>query len=84
VAEGPTFDLGSMRGDLDTLVVKDTARGARIAALIESIRAELMIRGIAFWSVGLVAANDEAEKLYRGSRFEPWSQSLLARTEPDD
>ena len=82
LAGGPTFDLGSMRGDLDTLVVKDAARGGGVgAALIESIRAELAARGIAYWSVGLLAGNEQAEKLYRRLGFAPWTQTLLARTD---
>jgi ribosomal protein S18 acetylase RimI-like enzyme len=77
----PTFDLGPVRGDVDSLVVRDLARGWGVGtALLESVRDELLNRGISYWSIGVLAHNREAAKLYERVGFRPWSQALLAKT----
>ena len=79
---GPTFDLGDMRGDVDSLVVHDQARGHGIGtALLGAVRADLNERGIAYWSIGVLARNTEAAKLYERVGFRPWTQELLAGTD---
>ncbi len=78
---GRTFDLGAVRGDLDSLVVHDHARGQGIGtALLDAVRDRLVDRGIAFWSIGVLARNVEAVKLYERVGFRPWTQALIART----
>lgn len=78
---GATFDLGAMRGDVDSLVVHDQARGRGIGtALLEAVRAELVDRGVAYWSIGILAHNSEAARLYDRVGFRPWTQELLAST----
>ncbi len=82
VGGGPTFDLGPVRGDVDALVVCDLARGRGIGtALLESVRNDLSTRGIFYWSIGVLAHNSGAAKLYERLGFRPWSQALLAKTE---
>jgi ribosomal protein S18 acetylase RimI-like enzyme len=79
--DGRTFDLGAVRGDLDSLVVHDQARGQGIGtALLAAVRDGLLDRGIAFWSVGVIAHNLEAVKLYERVGFRPWTQALIAST----
>lgn len=79
---GATFDLGELRGDIDSLVVTDRARGRGIGtALLDAVRAELKARGIAYCSIGVLAGNTEAAKLYERVGFRPWTQELLARTD---
>jgi ribosomal protein S18 acetylase RimI-like enzyme len=78
---GATFDLGERRGHVDSLVVDDQARGHGVGtALLESVRAILIDRGIGHWSIGLLAQNSEAAKLYERVGFRPWTQELLAST----
>jgi ribosomal protein S18 acetylase RimI-like enzyme len=79
---GPTFDLGELRGEIDSLVVDDRARGRGIGtALLNAVRADLNERGIAYCSIGVLAPNTEATKLYERVGFRPWTQELLARTD---
>lgn len=55
---GPTFDLGDLVGDLESLAVAPDARGAGIgSALIEACREILRGRGVRIWSVSLVDGN---------------------------
>jgi len=85
LASGPTFDLGPVHGEVDSLAVTDTARGSGIGtALLESVRTELLARGIAYWSIGVLADNTEAHELYRRLGFQPWTQTLLATTAGDE
>jgi ribosomal protein S18 acetylase RimI-like enzyme len=77
---GTIFDLGALRGDVDTLVVSSQARGAGIGtALLEACRAELLSRGCAYWTIGVVASNPEAERLYERVGFRQWTHELAAR-----
>ena len=81
---GPTFDLGQMRGDVDSLVVHDRARGRGLGtALLAAVRTNLSDRGIAYWSIGVLAENMGAAKLYERVGFRPWTQELLARIDND-
>jgi GNAT superfamily N-acetyltransferase len=81
LAADPTFDLGPVRGDVDSLVVRDVARGHGVgSALLESVRDALLTRGVSYWSIGILAHNPEAARLYQRVGFRPWSQALLAKT----
>jgi ribosomal protein S18 acetylase RimI-like enzyme len=78
---GATFDLGAVRGDVDSLVVREEARGRGIGtALLDAVRAELVHRGVAYWSIGVLARNSEAARLYNRVGFRPWTQELLGST----
>ncbi|MBW8485355.1 GNAT family N-acetyltransferase [Actinomadura parmotrematis] len=79
---GATFDLGERRGEVDTLVVAAGARGGGTgAALLEACRAALRERGIAYLSIGVLAANPDAARLYERVGFRPWTRELLTRTD---
>jgi ribosomal protein S18 acetylase RimI-like enzyme len=82
IGGGPTFDLGSLRGEVDTLVVHDHARGQGVGtALLDAIRKSLVERGIVYWSIGVLAHNPRAAKLYQRVGFRPFTQELLAVTD---
>jgi ribosomal protein S18 acetylase RimI-like enzyme len=82
IESGPTFDLGPVRGEVDSLVVADTARGAGVGtALLRVCREELLRRGITYWSIGVVEANSGAVQLYERLGFHPWIRSMLGRTD---
>ncbi len=84
IPSGPTFDLGSVRGEIDSLVVADTARGLGIGtALLGGCRTELQRRGVSFWSIGVVDANRGAAQLYERLGFRPWTRELLARLDEE-
>jgi ribosomal protein S18 acetylase RimI-like enzyme len=79
--DGRTFDLGAIRGDVDSLVVDAQARGQGIGtALLDALRDNLVDRGVSFWSIGVLARNAEAVKLYERVGFRPWTAELIAST----
>jgi ribosomal protein S18 acetylase RimI-like enzyme len=83
VGTGPTFEVGPLRGDVGSLAVTPSARGAGVGtALLRECRAELARRGIAYWSIGVVEGNDGARALYERVGFRPWVRTLLAPVDP--
>jgi ribosomal protein S18 acetylase RimI-like enzyme len=79
---GPTFDLGEMRADVDSLVVSEDARSGGIGTrLLDACRAELRRRDIRYWSIGVVDANEEAIALYERLGFRAFTRSLMATTD---
>jgi ribosomal protein S18 acetylase RimI-like enzyme len=80
-SEGPTFALGPQYGEVDSLVVSDSARGAGVGtALLDAVRVELERRGVRYWAIGVLAQNTRAAELYGRLGFRPWSEFLLAET----
>lgn len=80
---GPTFDLGELRGDVDSLIIAEAARGQGIgSALLNACRAELQSRGVRYWSIAVVEANTQAVKLYERLGFRPFVRSMLAEINP--
>jgi ribosomal protein S18 acetylase RimI-like enzyme len=76
---GPTFDLGSVRGDVESLAVSPRARGAGVGtALLGAVRAELERRGLSHWSISVAAANTGAAQLYERLGFRPLVQMMYA------
>ncbi|MFD0683445.1 GNAT family N-acetyltransferase [Actinomadura fibrosa] len=81
---GPTFDLGERRGEVDSLVVSEQARGSGLgSALLRECKEELRRRGVAYWSIGVVEANEDAVRLYERVGFRPWVRELLARVDDE-
>jgi ribosomal protein S18 acetylase RimI-like enzyme len=77
---GPTWELGERAGELESLVVAATARGAGIGtALIERCRETLREAGIEYWTVGVVEGNDGAARLYERAGFRPFFRDLGGR-----
>jgi hypothetical protein len=78
MTSGPTFDLGSVRAEIDSLVVADAARGAGVGtALVATCREELRRRDIHYWSIGVVEENRDAIQLYERLGFRPWTRTML-------
>jgi ribosomal protein S18 acetylase RimI-like enzyme len=76
---GPTFDLGELRGDVDSLVTAQAVRGHGVgSALLDACRGELKRRGARYWSIGVVEANTRAIELYERLGFRPFVRSMLA------
>jgi ribosomal protein S18 acetylase RimI-like enzyme len=83
VSAGPTFDLGELRGDVDSLVTAERARGRGVGtALLSACRDELARRGARYWSIGVVEANSQAIQLYERLGFRPFVRSMLASIDP--
>lgn len=76
---GPTFDLGELRGDVDSLVTAEAVRGRGVGrSLLNACRDELTRRGARYWSIGVVEANTRAIELYERLGFRPFVRSMLA------
>jgi ribosomal protein S18 acetylase RimI-like enzyme len=76
---GSTFDLGPVRGDVESLAVSPQARGAGVGtALLGAVRTELRRRGCTHWSISVAAANTDAVRLYERLGFLPWVNLMLA------
>jgi ribosomal protein S18 acetylase RimI-like enzyme len=81
VPSGPTWDVGDVIGELESLAVAPGARGEGVGTmLIDGARARLREQGISHWSVGVVEANDAATRLYLRQGFRPFYRQLLAPT----
>jgi GNAT superfamily N-acetyltransferase len=82
VIEGssPSWAMGEKVGEVETLVVAESARGAGIGkALLEACRDRLKSEGIAFWFVAVVEVNEPATRLYESSGFQPFYRNLAGR-----
>jgi GNAT superfamily N-acetyltransferase len=78
-SSGPTWDLGEVVGDLETLSVTAAARGTGVGSeLIAHCRDQLTQLGARWWSVSVVAGNERAAELYAREGFRPNVNHLLA------
>ncbi len=75
---GPSWDLGTVIGELESLAVAEHARGHGIGTkLMDAGRELLRTHGAAFWSVAVVEANTAAVRLYKRAGFQPYYRQLL-------
>lgn len=82
---GATWDLGALVGELESLAVRPEARGEGVGtALIAACRDELRRRGIEYWAVAYVEANDGAQRLYERAGFRAYYRNMLARVDRGD
>jgi ribosomal protein S18 acetylase RimI-like enzyme len=76
---GPTFDLGDVWGEVESLAVSPQARGEGAGtALLWAVRAELEKRGCHHWSISVAADNTGAVRLYERVGFRPLVQMMHA------
>lgn len=76
--DGTLFDHGATRGELESLVVSDAARGTGVgSALIEAARTALKERGCTSWIVEVAATNPGAITVYERAGFTPWVTKML-------
>ena len=79
---GATWDLGEEVGELESLAVLPEARGAGVGTeLIAACRDELHRRGVEYWAVAYVEANDGAQRLYEREGFRSYYRNMLARVD---
>ena len=81
-ASGSAFDMGERFGELESLAVSEEARGAGLGTqLIEACRKELEKREISYWSLDVLAVNEDAQRLYERSGFHPFMLRMIRRTD---
>ena len=79
---GATWDLGAQVGEVESLSVAVGARSAGVGTrLLAACRDQLRSRGIVYWSVAVVEANDAAVRLYEREGFRPYYRLLLGEVE---
>jgi GNAT superfamily N-acetyltransferase len=75
----PSWDVGLLVGELETLAVAAAARGQGIGTmLIEACQERLRADGVSHWSVGVVEVNEGATRLYERAGFRPFYRELMA------
>jgi ribosomal protein S18 acetylase RimI-like enzyme len=78
---GATWDLGPVIGEVESLAVAPSARGAGVGtALLDAGRTELRERGLEYWCVDVVESNP-ALHLYERAGFKPNYRKLFGRIE---
>ena len=83
-ASGAAFDMGERFGELESLAVSEEAQGAGLGTqLIEACRKELEKREIRYWSLDVLAVNDDAQRLYERSGFQRFMVKMIRRTDAD-
>ncbi len=76
--DGTLFEYGQIRGELESLVVSDAARGTGVGgALVEAARTALKDRGCTSWIVEVAATNPGAIAVYERAGFTPWVTKML-------
>jgi GNAT superfamily N-acetyltransferase len=81
-SSGPTWNLGDVVGDLESLSVTAAARGQGIGTeLIAHCRARLKELGATWWTVSVIAANAGAIDLYEREGFSHFWHSMTAPVE---
>lgn len=77
---GATWDFGDRVGEVESLAVVPAARGLGVGtALLDAARERFRERGIEWWSIAVVEANEAAGKLYERAGFGPYYRHLLGR-----
>ena len=77
---GPTWDLGTSLGELESLAVAEQARGRGVGTkLMDASRDLLRAQGAGYWTVGVVEVNTDAVRLYERAGFQPFYRQLLGQ-----
>jgi ribosomal protein S18 acetylase RimI-like enzyme len=77
---GPTWDLGAVLGELESLAVTEQARGLGVGTmLMDASRDLLRTHGASYWIVGVVEINTGAVRFYEREGFQPYYRQLLGR-----
>ena len=77
---GPTWDLGTAVGELESLAVAERARGHGVGTMLMDASRELLrTHGAGYWSVGVVEVNSDAVRRYEREGFRPFYRQLLGR-----
>lgn len=80
-----SWDVGAEVGELETLAVAAGTRGEGIGTLlIKACEERLRAEGVAYWTVGVVEANEGATRLYERAGFRPYYRNLMARLQPSE
>jgi ribosomal protein S18 acetylase RimI-like enzyme len=78
-----SWDVGDRVGEMETLAVAAGARGEGIGTLLmEACEERLRAEGVAYWTVGVVEANEGATRLYERAGFRPYYRNLMAPLRP--
>ena len=80
---GPTWEIGELAGDIESLAVAPEARGEGIGTmLMDHCRALLREEGIEYWTVAVVEANAGASRLYERVGFHPFYRTMMGKVDP--
>ena len=75
-----TLATGDRIGELESLAVAETARGAGVGtALIEEAFAYFRENGVAEMTLSVMVGNDEAQRLYERAGLRPYFLAMLGR-----
>jgi len=76
----PTWEIGDVVGELETLVVAEGTRGRGVgASLVEAAAQVCRDAGATHWLVGVAETNVDAVRFYERAGFKPYYRQLLGR-----
>jgi ribosomal protein S18 acetylase RimI-like enzyme len=84
VVPGPaTWDVGERTGEIETLSVLASERGAGVGRALTKAAAEVAAKaGVSTVAVGVAHTNDDAIRFYEREGFEPFYVLMIRRSSP--